>query len=206
MGSGVLGYGLPLLEAPRRPCQRALRAVASPCASTGLERHCTLNLTASAQDNFVVAQVEFFAGEILIGTGTTAPFSVPWDTGALLNGGYTVSAKAIDAAGNVGTSQTVTVTVGPDTTAPTVSITSPYDGYTARGTVTLYALASDTYGVTKVEFWVDDTLLTTDTTASYSASWNSLSVPDGSHVLKAKAYDAAGNVGTSAQVTVTVDN
>jgi hypothetical protein len=163
-------------------------------------------LTASASDDRGVSRVDFYRGTSRIGSDFSAPYSYNWNVTTLAQGPYTLSAKAIDAAGNVGTSQAVTVTVGPDTTAPTVSITSPYNGYTARGTVTIYALASDTYGVTKVEFWVDDTLITTDTAASYSASWNSLSVPDGSHVLKAKAYDAAGNVGTSAQVTVTVDN
>ncbi|MHA1228420.1 MAG: Ig-like domain-containing protein [Candidatus Hodarchaeales archaeon] len=42
-----------------------------------------------------------------------------------------------------------------DTTAPTVSITSPADGATVSGTVTVEASASDNVGVDRVEFFVD---------------------------------------------------
>jgi subtilisin family serine protease len=93
-----------------------------------------------------------------------------------------------------------------DTTPPTTSISSPSDGTTVSGTVTISATASDDVGVSKVEFYVDDVLLATDTTSPYSASWNSTSTADGSHTLTSKAYDAAANVGTSAPVSVIVSN
>ena len=60
--------------------------------------------------------------------------------------------------------------------------------------------------MTKVEFYVDGALKSTDTTSPYSYSWDSTSVANGSHSLTAKAYDAALNVGTSAAVNVTVNN
>jgi hypothetical protein len=57
-----------------------------------------------------------------------------------------------------------------------------------------------------VEFYVDGTLLGTATAAPYSVSWNTTSVSNGAHSLTTKAYDPAGNVGTSTAVTVTVNN
>jgi hypothetical protein len=94
-----------------------------------------------------------------------------------------------------------------DTTAPTTSITAPTAGATVSGTaVTVSASASDNVGVSKVEFYVDGALVATDTTSPYSISWNSTGVANGSHTLTSKAYDAAGNVGTSAGVSVTVSN
>jgi hypothetical protein len=45
-----------------------------------------------------------------------------------------------------------------------------------------------------------------DTTAPYSATWDTTTVANGSHTLSAVARDAAGNIGTSASVTVTVSN
>src|SRR5206468_3428303 len=42
--------------------------------------------------------------------------------------------------------------------------------------------------------------------APYSVSWNTTSATNGSHTLTAAARDAAGNVTTSAGVTVTVSN
>src|SRR6185503_13168323 len=93
-----------------------------------------------------------------------------------------------------------------DTTAPTTSITAPANGATISGTVSVTASASDNVGVTKVEFYRDGTLASTSTTSPYSWSFNTTSVANGSHTLQSKAYDAAGNIGSSAVVTVTVSN
>jgi len=59
-------------------------------------------------------------------------------------------------------------------------------------------------GVEKVELYVDGNLATTDLLAPYSFSWNTASITNGLHTLTVKAYDQAGNIGTSATVTVTV--
>ena len=95
---------------------------------------------------------------------------------------------------------------GGDTTAPTASITAPAAGATVSGTVSVTATASDNVGVTKVEFYMDGALRTTDTTSPYSWSWDTTQFANSSHSLVTKAYDAAGNVGTSSTVTVTVNN
>src|SRR6202171_329054 len=95
---------------------------------------------------------------------------------------------------------------GGDTSPPTVSLTSPPGGATVSGTVTINAKASDNVGVTKVEFYVDGALLSTSTTSPYSASWNTTTAANGSHTIAAKAYDAANNVGTSANVAVAGSN
>jgi hypothetical protein len=95
---------------------------------------------------------------------------------------------------------------GGDTQAPTASITAPLAGATVSGTVAVNASASDNVGVTKVEFYMDGTLRSTDTSSPYSWSWDTTAFANSSHSLVAKAYDAAGNVGTSTTVTVTVNN
>ena len=95
---------------------------------------------------------------------------------------------------------------GGDTTAPTTSITAPANGATMSGTVSVTASASDNVGVTKVEFWLDGALRTTDTSSPYSWSWDTTAFANSAHSLVTKAYDAAGNVGTSSTVTVTVNN
>jgi len=57
-----------------------------------------------------------------------------------------------------------------------------------------------------VEFLVDGALAATDTTSPYSFSWNTTAVANGAHTLSSRAFDAAGNQGTSAGVGVTVNN
>jgi len=95
----------------------------------------------------------------------------------------------------------------PDTTPPTTSITAPASGATVSGAVNVTASASDNVGVTNVEFYIDGGLAGSDATSPYAFSWNTAGLVNGSsHTIASKAYDAAGNVGTSATVTVTVNN
>lgn len=93
-----------------------------------------------------------------------------------------------------------------DTQAPSTSITAPSNGATVSGTTTVSASATDDTGVTRVEFFLDGALASSDTTSPYSFDWNTTTAANGAHSLSTKAYDAAGNTGTSATVSVTVSN
>jgi hypothetical protein len=97
-------------------------------------------------------------------------------------------------------------TTSSDSIPPTVSIVSPVNNATVTGIQTVTSSASDIFGVTKVEFYVNGSLQTTDTTSPYTFSWNTASIANGSYTLSTKAYDAAGNVGKSSNVSVTVAN
>lgn len=93
-----------------------------------------------------------------------------------------------------------------DTTPPTCSITSPNNNDTVSGTITVNAFADDNVGVDRVEFYVDGNMVGNDTTSPYSINWDTTSVNNGAYTLQAKAFDAAGNVGNSEIINVTVDN
>jgi beta-lactamase superfamily II metal-dependent hydrolase len=91
-----------------------------------------------------------------------------------------------------------------DTQAPVTAVTSPANGASVTGTIAVTASASDNVGVTSVEFWLDGVLAATDSSSPYSWSWNTATASPGSHSLVSKAYDAAGNIGTSAAINVTI--
>ncbi|MDP9185200.1 MAG: DNRLRE domain-containing protein, partial [Actinomycetota bacterium] len=74
------------------------------------------------------------------------------------------------------------------------------------GPVSVTANASDGSGVASVTFRVDGQAIATDTTAPYSATWDSTTVPNGTHSLTTRAVDTVGNAGTSNGVDVTVAN
>ncbi|MCU1501179.1 MAG: glycoside hydrolase [Ilumatobacteraceae bacterium] len=95
-----------------------------------------------------------------------------------------------------------------DVTAPSVGITSPAAGASVSGSaVNVPASATDAKGVLGVQFRMDgQNLGPEDTTAPYTASWNSFLVANGSHTLTAVGRDNAGNMGASAPVVVTVNN
>ena len=165
----------------------------------------TITFTATASDNVGVSRVEFLVDGVLKGTDTTAPYSLAFDSTTVANGTHSLTAKAYDAANNVGTSTAVSFTVSnttADTTAPTVSAAASG----TSGTVTFTATASDNVGVSRVEFLVDGVLKGTSTAAPYALAFDSTAVANGTHSLTAKAYDAANNVGTSTAVSFTVSN
>jgi beta-glucanase (GH16 family) len=86
----------------------------------------------------------------------------------------------------------------PDTTAPSVAVTSPASGSIVKrnSTVAVAADASDNVSVTKVAFYNGSTLLGIDTSAPYSASWRT-PTKRGFQTITATAYDPAGNVASS---------
>ena len=144
-------------------------------------------------------------------TDTTSPYACSFDTTTVTDGLYDLRAVATDAAGN-STSSTVVAGRRVDNTSPTVSLTDP--GAYLRLTVTLDATASDGgSGVASVTIqrspaglntWTD---VCTDTTSSYSCSFDTTTVTDGLYDFRAAATDAAGNSTSSTVVASrTVDN
>ncbi len=95
----------------------------------------------------------------------------------------------------------------PDTTAPTVSVDTPNEGATVNGNVNVTVTANDNVAVAGVTLLVDDVVVgTEDITSPYSFTWDSSTVADGAHTIKAVARDTSNNETTSAVVNVTVDN
>lgn len=273
-----------------------------------------VNISANASDNVGVTKVEFFVDGAVVATDTSSPYSYSWGTAGRSAGSYSLTAKAYDAASNVGTSDVRTVVLvaptgdnggynsdgvklskpavtlngnkvtynwsvetnksvtfrylqvavrpsgdtgfNPDTTingarsftsthtlangtytafaayflvstntwvngpsveytvgnttapsdtiAPTTSITAPVSGSSATvgSTVNVAANASDNVGVSKVDFLVNGSVVSTDTTAPYGYVWNTSGRAAGTYALNTKAYDAVGNVGTSSAVQI----
>lgn len=173
----------------------------------GVTLSSTTTLIADASDAVGVTAVSFYAGSTLLGTDTSAPYTTPWDTTGVANGTYTLKVIASDAAGNTTTSGTVTVTVAnTDTTAPIVSVSSPSAGSVLSGIATLTATATDNVGISRVDLYVGSTLMGSDTTIPYTATWDTTKSTNSTFGLKAIAYDITGNKTTSSSVVVSVNN
>lgn len=106
----------------------------------------------------------------------------------------------------------------PDLTPPAVAITSPANNATISRSVSFSATASDpaspagqaTSGFAGLQFKLDNANLgpelTTPTTGqTYSGSWNTNGVANGTHTISAVARDLSGNRATST-ITLTVAN
>jgi len=172
-------------------------------SESGTSGSITLNATAS--DNVGVTNVEFFIDGVSRGSDSTSPYSIGFNSATLSNGTHSLTARASDAAGNGTTSTPVSFSISnttPDTTAPTVSASESG----TSGTITLSATATDAVGVSKVEFLIDNVLKGSDLASPYSITLDSTTLSNASHSLVAKAYDAAGNIGSSTPVSFTISN
>jgi hypothetical protein len=96
-------------------------AITSPAASATVSG--TQTITATAADTSAISSVEFYVDTVLQGSDTTSPYAYSWDTRKVVNGPHSLTVKAKNAAGGVGTSAARTVTVANTGAAlPTLSI------------------------------------------------------------------------------------
>jgi hypothetical protein len=180
-------------------------------ASTYTTTSSTIALGGTAADNSGVQIVGWIndRGGSAVANGTNT-WSVPSIT--LASGTNTITVKAQDGAGNIG-SDVITVTVstsGPpppppsgDTTPPTVTITSPTTNssyVTSESSVTLGGTSTDDVGVTQV-MWANNR--GGSGMASGTTSWTTgaIVLKGGMNVLTITVSDPAGNVATD-KVTV----
>ena len=165
-----------------------------------------VTVAASASDNTGVSSVNFYVNGSLVRSDNTAPHSWNWDTTGTDNGTVQLVARAYDAAGNEGSSQTVTVTVDnapavEDTTPPSVSILNP-NATTVSGTVQISISASDNVAVASVRCYIDNKLKSSASGDTLDCSWNTRKL-SGFHTIMAVAEDTSGNTASiSVQVEV----
>jgi hypothetical protein len=164
-------------------------------ASVPLNSATTLTAAATAVGPALVAKVEFYANSVLVGTSTSAPYTVPWTPFA--SGTTTLQARATDTNGTQVSSSTVAVTVSAG--GPTVALSSPAAGASALVGTTISLTASASTGapatVAKVEFFADGLLVGTKTSSPYTVTWTPL--VSGLSLITAKVTDSTGATATS---------
>ena len=170
--------------------------------------HGTIDLKTNPSDaTSGVAKVEYRLDSTtgsIIGTATSSPWDVSFDTTITSDGDHTIYAIAYDKAGNAASTS---ITLHIDNSAPSVNITSPHDGDKVHGTITFSADASDSNsGIAYVLFYIGSTELANDSSSPYQTSINTNNnYNDGTYTLKAVAYNNAG-VSSTALISITIDN
>lgn len=146
-------------------------------------------------------------GRLEGGTSTTVILSLNDIADTLSVGTYTDTVLFInDTNGNGTTTRTVALQISaPPDNPPSVTITSPQNGDTVSGTVTVQVDAADDQGISKVEIFIDDSLAATLLNPPYIYQWDTTAVSNATHTIKATAYDTADQTADD-QVSVTVNN
>lgn len=169
----------------------------------------SVSVMANASDSNGIFGVQFLLDGELWAEDISSPYGAILNTAGVSSGTHALAARARDKAGNLATSNIITITINPssDTAPPTVSLTAPADGAIVSSVITVSASASDNVGVVGVQFRLDGfNLGAEDTALPYSVLWNTITATNASHALTAVARDAAGNMTTAVNVGVVVSN
>jgi hypothetical protein len=176
-------------------------SVTAPAAGSNLRGAAVALASDSADSGSGVATVQFQRSPAGAGAWTNA--DATFDTTAVADGLYDLRVVTTDNAGNAFTSGVTTVRV--DNTLPTGSVTSPAAAADVRGSITLTSDSADAgSGVDTVQFQRSPTGVGTWT--NQAASWNTTLQADGQYDVRVVTTDNAGNVFTSATITIRIDN
>ncbi len=188
-------------------------SITAPTSGADVSGTVQLQASASATAPATVSSVQFLLdGQPLGSPVTTAPYSFLWTVGSTSLGTHTLSARATDSNGNVATAPAITVNVvsggpPPPPNNPTVLITNPLNNGTVSGTVPVSATVMSNLAIASVQFFLDGKPLgSAVASAPYFVNWDTTMTTAGTHTLSAQATDTAGDIGSSGNVTVTVQN
>jgi hypothetical protein len=162
----------------------------------------TITLGATATDAASgIARIDVLVDGVVRLTLVPSTFQVLYDSKLLPDGPHTLTARAVDLAGNVGPLGTpVDVTVDNNTLNVTISAPAAQSRY--RDSVTVSASASEV--VSRIEFSVGEVIVS-DTSSPYSATLSLTTIPDGTTYVNATAYGSNNNI-TTARVAIVVDH
>ncbi|MEP6656126.1 MAG: Ig-like domain-containing protein, partial [Betaproteobacteria bacterium] len=148
-----------------------------------------------------IGKVDFYGNGTLLGGATTPPYRYAWSN--VLAGNYSISAIATDNNGVTGT-LSLPITVNGPNVLPAVTLTSPAPGavFTAPANVPLAASASDSDGISLVEFLKDGTVVGSTNVAPYAMTLGSVAM--GTYAIAARATDNRLGITLSSPVNVTV--
>jgi hypothetical protein len=167
--------------------------------ATGDVVHGTVPLNATVT-GITADHVDFLVDGTVVGSATTSPYSVSWNSSTVSDGSHTISARAVSG-GTTTNSNSATVTVQntspppPDTTPPTSSIVCNYSAcgagfYSSAVSVTLTA-ADDPggSGVKEIVYTTDGSIPTLTHGNVYGGSFSIASTM----TVRYRAFDNAGN-------------
>jgi M6 family metalloprotease-like protein len=176
-------------------------SVTSPVQNQQVSGMMTITVAASAASG--IEKVEFYKGADTtpFATSTVGPsYTATFDTTTAPNGQLNINIKAYDNSGvpfgvrgNINTAGVGVLVNNAGGAGPSITLTAPAGGPTAyQSPVQFSAIASDSAGISRVDFYVDipgGQPWATVNTPPYNAL---ITLSPGNHTAYAKAYDTAG--------------
>lgn len=171
-------------------------AITNPVNGSMVSTNFTIFATAYDVDG-AVTNVDFYTNGVLFYSDTSEPYECVWLSAPC--GSNELKAVAWDDKGQTTTS--IAVSVIATNLPPAVAITDPTDGAIlgVGDPVLIRASATDSDGITGVDFFTNGVFFKSDTSYPYECTWSN--APRGYNTLMATALDGSGLTGQSAVVT-----
>ncbi|HPS76946.1 MAG TPA: S8 family serine peptidase [Thermoanaerobaculaceae bacterium] len=199
-GNGVSGttsqpYALVISGISGGTCNLPTVSVSAPTAGATLTG--TVTLSANVTADPAATQVDFLVDGSVVGSDTTSPWSISWNSASVSDGSHTITARATNSCGSA-TSAGVAVTTS--NTVPTYSITGTitYNSAGLSGVVVSTGSASATTnssGVYTIAGLANGTYTVTPTLAGYTFTPTSLSATISSANVTGKDFTATSTGG-----------
>ena len=158
--------------------------------------------TATASDASGIARVEFFKGVQKLAEDSSAPYELVYTVTGADEPTLTVSAKAVDNAGNAASAaNSATVNISSNDPVPPVVALDAIPSPVTTVSLELAATATDNVAVAKVEFYANGVLqgeTNSVTNGKYRKTVN-IGALTGAVTFLARAFDAAGNSADSSR-------
>jgi uncharacterized repeat protein (TIGR02059 family) len=182
--------------------------ITSPINNSSFTALANITVTANALDtDGSISLVEFYNGNVKLGSISTAPYSFTWNNVAA--GTYSLTVIATDNLNAKTISSAISISVINSATTvnqpPVVEISNPLKGnkYETISTITLEAIASDPDGsISKVEFYSGSVKLIELTSAPYTYTWKDVSA--GTYSITAVATDNLNATATSLPIEFSI--
>jgi len=182
----------------------------------------THTIQATATSDLGISKVEIYVDSVKIGEATAAQvaarvlsgnniaaaaavYTYAWNTAGYVDGPHALKLIAYNTQNKTAQKEISVIVNNSNDQLPTVSITNPLTGDKVRLGTTIRATATDDKGVAKVEFYVDGAKIGEDTSSPFEFVWDASALTDGTHEVKATAYDTISQP-KSATISVTVVN
>lgn len=160
----------------------------------------TVTFTAKVTGSSPTGTVQFTADGGALCTATLSGGSAPCSTSGLAAGTHNISASYSGDVNNKPSASPMlseTVSSVTSTTPPVVNISSPANGATVSGVVTLSARATASAGVRSLVLYLDGVAVASTNSTSVSARWNTKKAASGTHTISSTVTDAAGRQATA---------
>jgi parallel beta-helix repeat protein len=180
-----------------------LCSITSPQEGASYTKLDTIDISVYALDpDGQIQSVTFVIGNVDSCVDLSTPYQYDWNPADVPSGIYEINAIAKDNHDNNNSAQ-VSVTI--EAIPPSCEIISPgQDSTFMDGDEVQFTVAAlDTDGVIRhVNFYVDDSLVSTDNTSPYQYTWNTTGVGGRMHTVRVEAVDDDGEISMD-QITMT---